>query len=113
VQYRDHPDTSHCTEPIEQTKEVCPVDFGKIKGSASGGGAASVLTDDFVAKNTQLNSVKALLERSGTGAKSLEELLRADKAKLDAFVKNISRFGNWQQMMDEAGKSTKSGGKGW
>jgi hypothetical protein len=68
-----------------------------------------ILDDDFISKNTTLNSVKSFLEKSGFNISSIVDLKNLPIDKLDGFIKSISSFGSWKEMLEKAVKGKLGG----
>lgn len=61
-----------------------------------------LLTDEFLKSNTTLNSVREFLEKSGFDVSSVLDLNKLPIDKLDTFVRSISQFGSWKEMLAKA-----------
>lgn len=61
-----------------------------------------VLTDEFISKNTTLQSVKSFIEKSGFNVSSILDFKNLPVDQLDKFVKSISSFGSWKEMIAKA-----------
>lgn len=61
-----------------------------------------LLSDSFIAKHTQLKSVKEFIDKSGFDVKSILDFKNLPAGKLDGFVKSISSFGSWKEMLAKA-----------
>jgi len=62
----------------------------------------SIITDSFIAKNTKLDSVKSFIEKSGFDVKNIADFKKIPTGKLDSYVKSISSFGSWKEMLMKA-----------
>ncbi|MFD0710717.1 hypothetical protein [Paenibacillus sp. GCM10027626] len=88
------------------------MDFGKLAkmaGDLTGGkldldnlNLADIITDTFIANNTKLDSVKTFIEKSGFDVSSLLDFKNIPVDKLDSFIKSISSFGSWKEMLMKA-----------
>jgi hypothetical protein len=61
-----------------------------------------ILTDTFISNNTTLNTVKEFLEKRGFDISSVLDLKNLPIEKLDDFIKGISSFGSWKEMLEKA-----------
>ena len=61
-----------------------------------------IITDEFIAKNTTLASVKAFIDKSGFDVKSIVDFKNLPMEKLDVYVKSISSFDSWKDMLMKA-----------
>jgi predicted xylose isomerase-like sugar epimerase len=61
-----------------------------------------ILTDKFISENTTLKTVKAFIEKSGLNVSSIVDFKNLPIDKLDGFVKSISSFGSWKEMLEKA-----------
>lgn len=68
-----------------------------------------ILTDAFISENTTLKSVKAFIEKSGFDVSSILDFKNLPVDKLDEFVKSISTFGSWKEMIIKAAGGKLSG----
>ncbi len=62
----------------------------------------SIINDSFIAENTKLDSVKSFIEKSGFDVKNITDLTKIPTDKLDSYVKSISSFGSWKEMLMKA-----------
>ncbi len=62
----------------------------------------SIINDSFIAENTKLDSVKSFIEKSGLDVKNITDLTKIPTDKLDSYVKSISSFGSWKEMLMKA-----------
>ncbi len=61
-----------------------------------------LLSDSFLKDNTKLNSLKELVEKSGFDIKSIAGLKDIPEEKLDKYIKSISSFGSWKELLAKA-----------
>ncbi|MFO8191286.1 MAG: hypothetical protein R6U08_00685 [Bacillota bacterium] len=61
-----------------------------------------VITDQFINKNTKLDSVKSFIEKSGFDISKITDFTNLPAEKLDSYVKSISSFGSWKEMLIKA-----------
>jgi hypothetical protein len=59
---------------------------------------SEVLNDDFISRHTPYVSVTALFEAGGFRTGDLQE------EKMDAFIRTVSRFQSWQDLVNAAAK---------
>ncbi|GEM_PF-2898680 len=68
-----------------------------------------VLTDAFIKNNTTLNTVKEFIEKSGFDVSSIVDFDKLPLDKLDSFVRSISQFGSWKELLAKAAGSKLGG----
>lgn len=61
-----------------------------------------IITDKFIKDNTTLDSVKSFIEKSGFDVSSILDFKNLPVDKIDAFVKSVSGFGSWQDLLAKA-----------
>jgi hypothetical protein len=69
-----------------------------------------LFNDTFIAKNTTLKTVKEFIDKSGFDVNSILDFKNLPVDKLDVFVKSISSFGSWKDMLAKAVQGV-AGGK--
>ena len=62
----------------------------------------NIINDQFIAKNTKLDSVKAFIEQSGFEVSKITDLKNIPTDKLDEYVKKISSFSSWKELLMKA-----------
>lgn len=62
----------------------------------------SIINDSFISKNTKLDSVKDFIEKSGFDVNNIADFTKIPTDKLDSYVKSISSFGSWKEMLMKA-----------
>lgn len=68
-----------------------------------------ILTDKFISENTVLKTVKEFIEKSGFDVKCVLDFKKLPVDKLDDFIKSISSFGSWKEMLQKAAGSKLGG----
>jgi hypothetical protein len=68
-----------------------------------------ILDDTFISNNTTLNSVKLFIEKSGFDVSSIVDFKNLPIDKLDDFIKSVSSFGSWREMLVKAAGSKLGG----
>lgn len=63
-----------------------------------------LLTPEFVSKHTKFASADEMFDASGFKVETQEDFAAIPDDKLDEFIRSISSFGNWSDMLREAGK---------
>jgi|ERR1051325_8535534 hypothetical protein len=63
---------------------------------------SEVLTNSFISKHTAFQSAEAMLEAAGFKVESQEDFEAIPQDKMDAYIRTISKFQNWQEMLGEA-----------
>lgn len=61
-----------------------------------------VLNDQFISKHTKFTSLSELIERSGFNVQSAEDFYAIPDDKWDEYIKSISRFSGWKEMLRNA-----------
>jgi hypothetical protein len=61
-----------------------------------------IVNDSFISKNTNFDSVKDMVQKSGFHVKDLVDFDGVQIDKIDEFVKNNSRFGSWEELLHKA-----------
>ena len=83
-------------------------DFKKMAGDMAGKAIADKLNldelidDNFLSKFTQVDSVKEFLDEADFDAKNITALKNVDEGKLNSYVKKISNFSSWKDMLAKA-----------
>ena len=83
-------------------------DLKKMAGDMAGKVVADKLNlnelidESFLSKFTQVDSVKEFLDRADFDAKSITDLKNVDEGKLNSYVKKISNFGSWKDLLAKA-----------
>lgn len=67
-----------------------------------------LLSDSFVKKHTKLDSVKELINKSGFDVDSIVKFKDIPEGKLDTYIKSISSFGSWKELLAKAAAFKKS-----
>ena len=62
----------------------------------------ALLSDSFIKEDTSLNSVKELVNKSGFDVKSIADFKDVPERKLDSYIKSISSFGSWKDLLTKA-----------
>jgi len=61
-----------------------------------------ILNDRFMNKHTKFSSLEEFIEKSGFDFSSEESLDAISSEALDAFVRQNSEFGSWEEMLGDA-----------
>jgi hypothetical protein len=61
-----------------------------------------IISDEFISKNTILASLKEFIEKSGFDVNSISGFKYLPIEKRDSFVKSISSFGSWRELLEKA-----------
>lgn len=64
---------------------------------------SEILTDSFVSKHTEFSSLNELLDNSGFNIESAEDFSAIPDEPWDEYIKSVSDFDSWQDMLDSAG----------
>ncbi len=65
---------------------------------------SELLTPEFVSKHTRFSNVNAMFSASGYKFESQEDFAAIPDEKMDEFIRSISSFPNWREMLGEASK---------
>jgi len=83
-------------------------DFKKMAGDMAGKAISDKLNleelidDSFLSKFTQVDSVKEFLDKADFDASSIADLKNVDEGKLNGYVKRISSFTSWKDLLAKA-----------
>ncbi len=83
-------------------------DFKKMAGDMAGKAIEDKLNlnklidDNFLSKFTQVDTVTEFLGKADFDVSSIAELKNVDVAKLDGYIKKISNFGSWKELLAKA-----------
>lgn len=64
-----------------------------------------LLTPEFLQKHTRVSSHTELIEKSGFKVESAEDFKAIPDEEWDAYIRSISSFKSWHEMLSEAGKA--------
>jgi len=65
---------------------------------------SDLLTPDFVSRHTRFENVENFLQAGGFSCGSQAEFEAIPEDKLDAFIRSVSSFASWQEMLGAAGQ---------
>ena len=72
-----------------------------------------LLTSEFVAKHTRFANSDEMFEASGFEVKTQDDFAAIPDEKWDDFIRSISSFSNWRDMLQEAGRVWAAGKLGF
>lgn len=64
---------------------------------------SEILTDSFVSEHTEFSSLNELLDNSGFNTESAEDFEAIPDEPWDEYIKSVSDFDSWQDMLESAG----------
>ena len=65
---------------------------------------AELLTDSFVSQHTSFSSAEKMFKASGFKVETQEDFATIPDADWDNYIRSISSFDNWQNMLGAAGQ---------
>jgi hypothetical protein len=65
--------------------------------------ASELLHDDFIARHTNFSSLEDMFKAGGFEVKTQEEFDALPQEELDTFIRSISTFESWDEMIHAAG----------
>lgn len=63
---------------------------------------SELFNDDFINKHTSLSSIQELLDKSGFKIESKEDFNSIPDDQWDTYIKSVTDFDSWEDMMEEA-----------
>lgn len=63
-----------------------------------------LLTPSFISKHTRFSSAEEMFEASGFKVESQEDFAAIPDAEWDEYIRSVSSFANWQEMLGAATK---------
>ncbi|WP_461205249.1 hypothetical protein [Clostridium sp. DL1XJH146] len=61
-----------------------------------------IINDDFVSKFTNLENVQEMIEKSGFDLEKIGDMTNLPLDKVNDYIKKISEFGSWEDLLKEA-----------
>jgi len=65
---------------------------------------SELLTDGFISRHTSFSSVDEMFKASGFEIESQEDLAAIPDAEWDNYIRSVSSFDSWQNMLGAAGQ---------
>ncbi len=80
-------------------------DFNRKIDKASGEvNISELLTPNFMTTYTSFNNITEFWERSPFIVKTEEDFTALNESELDGYVREVSKFSSWKEMMNKAGE---------
>jgi hypothetical protein len=84
---------------FDNLKNIASSVMGNLPGDIS---LDKLFNADFMKQFTNFSSFKDFAAKGGFKIDSLDDIMAIAGDKLDSFVKNGTKFGNWKEMLEKA-----------